>query len=82
MQWVDRRVGQDCWCFVGNHKGKMSKGKVVAVVDLPGYAPSAHYIVELPTSIDPLLEVRDGFTISDAAKKPIGMYRRGNGLQG
>lgn len=76
MQWVDLDVGSDCWCFVGNHKGKMSKGTVVAIVRLPGYA-WPHYIVEIPTIVDPLLEVRDGFSVSDEAGKPIGLHRRG-----
>lgn len=74
MQWVDLDVGDDCWCFVGNHKGKMSKGKIAASVRLPGYA-KPHYIVEIQTSVDPLLEVRDGFSVSDRARKPIGFYR-------
>lgn len=76
MQWIDLDVGSDCWCYAGfNHKGKMSKGKIAAIVSLPGYH-RPHYIVEIPTSIEPLLEVRDGFSISDDAIKPIGIYRR------
>jgi hypothetical protein len=75
MQWIDLDVGDDCWCYVGNHKGKKSKGTIIAIVRLPGYA-KPHYIVEIPTSVDPLLEVRDGFSISDSEKKHIGFLRR------
>ena len=74
MVWIDLDIGDKCWCFVGNHKGKMSEGTIAAIVKLPGYR-TVHYIVEIPTSVDPLLEVRDGFSISDTPKKPIGYLR-------
>ena len=75
MQWVDLDIGNKCWCFVGNHKGKMSEGTIAAIVKLPGYR-TVHYIVEIPTSVGPLLEVRDGYSISDSATRPIGYMRR------
>lgn len=55
-------IGDEAWCYVGSHEGHMSKGKVVAALDLPGYG-YRHYVVEIPTSIDPLLEVRDAMTM-------------------
>jgi hypothetical protein len=74
MKWIDLDVGSKCWIFVGTHKGKMSKGKIAAIVRLPGYS-RPHYIIEIQTSIEPILKVRDGFAVSDAARKPIGFLR-------
>jgi hypothetical protein len=56
----DYKVGDQAWIFLDNHKGERSCGTVVAVLDLPGYSCN-HYVVEVPTEIDPLLEVRDSF---------------------
>lgn len=75
MQWIDLDVGSPCWCYVGRHKGKMSKGKVAAIVRIPGYT-RLHYIVEIPTSNGSMLEVRDGFSVSGSACKAIGFLRR------
>lgn len=50
-------VGDDAWIYVGDHQGDMSHGKVVAVLDLPGWG-IRNYVVEIDTPMDPLLEVR------------------------
>jgi hypothetical protein len=52
----------------------LHEGKVVAILNLEGWI-YPHYVVELQTGIDPILEVRDGFTLSDG-RGPIGMWRR------
>ncbi len=75
MQEVELKVGDPCWCYVGNHKGEMSKGKVVHILNLNGWA-FKHYVIEIPTSADPLLEVRAPWSVSDGANKPIGLMRR------
>jgi hypothetical protein len=75
MQEIELSVGDLCWCYVGNHKGKLSKGKVVHILNLKGW-PCKHYVIEIPTGVEPLLEIRDGLTVSDRAKGPIGFLRR------
>lgn len=54
----DYKIGDSAWIFVGDHGGDMSKGKVVAILDLSDYS-DIQYVVEIPTSMDPLLQVRD-----------------------
>lgn len=53
----DYQVGETVGIYYGNHKGELTEGKVVAFLDLPGWM-HRHYVIELETSIDPLLEVR------------------------
>lgn len=53
----DYKVGDPAWIYVGDHGGNMSKGTVVAILDLPGYN-FQNYVISLPTSMDELLEVR------------------------
>jgi len=53
----DYNIGDFVWIFVGNHHGEMSKGTIVATLDLPGWQ-FRNYVIEVPTSIDSLLEVR------------------------
>lgn len=51
------------------------EGKVVAVLNLEGYS-FEHYVIEVDTHIDPVLEVRNGHTISDCAEGPLGLWRK------
>ena len=69
-------LNEDAWIHLGN--GKLSKGKVIDIFDLAhaGYNKDTEfYIIEIPTEIDPLLEVRTWEQISQDAKGPIGAYR-------
>lgn len=50
-------IGDDAWIFLGHHEGNMTKGKVVAFLDLPGWG-FRNYVIEIDTPIEPLLEVR------------------------
>lgn len=64
------------WIHLGN--GKLHKGRVVDYFDLEhvGYPKSTEfYIVEIPTEIDPLLEVRTWEQMSQDSNGPIGAYR-------
>lgn len=64
------------WIHLGN--GKLTKGKIVDIFDLAhaGYSKETEfYIVEIPTEIEALLEVRTWESISQDAKGPIGIYR-------
>ena len=63
------------WIHLGN--GKLTKGKVVDIFDLEhaGYDKNMEfYIIEIPTEIENLLEVRTWATMSQDAKGPIGAY--------
>lgn len=75
MQVVDLKVGDTCWCYIGNHKGKMTKGTVVHILELDGWA-FKNYVIEIPTAIDPLLEVRGPWSVSEHPRKPIGFHRK------
>lgn len=80
MKYVEANVGDTVWIHGIETRGgenKLTQGKVVHIFRPEGYSMD-QYVVEIPTHIDPLLEVRDGFTVSDAADKPIGIYRRAN----
>lgn len=76
MKTLEFKEGDDCWIAMGG--GKLHKGKVLEVLDLSrhGWVNHKHYVVEIPTSIDPVLEIRDGLTMSDAEDAPLGMWRR------
>lgn len=75
MMAIERQVGDPCWIHgIGRDSG-FTQGKVVYIAQIPGYA-MRHYIVEIETHVDALLEVRDPFTVSDDPNKPIGAFRR------
>jgi intergrase/recombinase len=64
------------WIHIGD--GNLHKGKVIDIFDLEhaGYSKETEfYIIEIPTEIDPLLEVRTWGQMSQDLKGPIGAYR-------
>lgn len=61
-------VGDKAWIYIGNHKGKRTEGTVIAELDLPGYS-FRHYVIEIPTSVDPLLEIRCGSSLEMGNKQ-------------
>jgi len=66
----------EAWIHLGD--GKLHKGNVIDFFDLEhaGYPKEREfYLIEIPTEIDPLLEVRTWEQISQDAKGPIGAYR-------
>lgn len=70
-------VGDTVWIY-GISRGKNTKGKIIAKVDLSsaGYAPDIeHYVVSIPSSIEPLLEIRTWETISQDEAGPVGALR-------
>jgi hypothetical protein len=70
-------VGDTVWIYGINRSNiKPVQGKVVKVVDLSsaGYSDT-QYIVEVPTHIEPLLEVRSWHNISQDEKGPVGSLR-------
>jgi len=50
-------IGEEAWIYLHGHQGEMTKGKVVAILDLPGWG-HPNYVIEIDTPMDPLLEVR------------------------
>jgi len=69
------KVGDDAW--VAGFGRKFSKGKVIKVIDLAdcGYSIGSHYIISIPTEIEPLLEIRTWESISQDKDGPVGMFR-------
>jgi len=69
-------LNDEAWIHLGGEK--LSKGKIIDIFDLAhaGYSKDIEfYLIELPTEIEALLEVRTWETISQDAKGPIGAYR-------
>lgn len=75
MMMLEFRVGDTCWIHEGQENGTnpLVEGEVVHVFTLWGMT---HYVVSLPSFADPVLLVRTGLSMSDAADKPIGLWRR------
>lgn len=72
------KVGDPVWIYGINRSNvKPTQGKVIKVVDLSdsGYSTGDHYIIEIPTSIEPLLEVRTWHNMSQDEKGPVGSFR-------
>ena len=68
--------GDTVWIYLGGYSG-LTEGKVLEVLDLKehGYAHE-QYLIEVPTSIDPVLVLRDFHTLSDTKEGPLFLYRR------
>jgi hypothetical protein len=71
------KVGDDVWIYGIGVKNKLTKGKVIKIVDLSdeGWTVGPHYIIEIPTHIDPLLELRTWENMSQDDRGPVGAFR-------
>jgi hypothetical protein len=70
-------IGDPAWIYGINRSNvKPVQGKVIKVLDLSdaGYT-AEHYIIEVPTHIESLLEVRTWHNISQDEKGPVGSLR-------
>lgn len=69
-------IGDDVWIYGITISNKITKGKVIASIDLSkeGYE-ELHYIIEIPTHIESLLEIRTWHTMSQDELGPIGSIR-------
>jgi len=71
-------IGDAVWIHgVGSSK-VLTRGTVVATVDLShmGYdRDQNHYVISIPTHIEPLLEIRTWESISQDEHGPIGLFR-------
>ena len=69
-------VGDTVWIYgVNRSNTKPVQGKVIKIVDLEGYSVGNHYIIEIPTHIEPILEVRTWHNMSQDEKGPVGSLR-------
>lgn len=75
-------IGDDVWIFGITTENKITKGRVVASIDLSdkGYGFDPHYVIEIPTHIEPLLELRTWHTMSQDENGPIGSFREIGGV--
>jgi hypothetical protein len=74
-------VGDIVWIYGINRSNvKPAGGKVIKVIDLrdAGYTLGNHYIIEVPSHIEPLLEIRTWHNISQDATGPVGSLRELN----
>lgn len=72
-------VGDTVWIYGINRSNvKPTAGKVIKIVDLraEGYTVGDHYIIEVPSHIEPLLEVRTWHNMSQDASGPVGSLRQ------
>jgi hypothetical protein len=69
-------INDDVWIHIGT--GKLHKGKIVEYFDLGHIGrdrSTEYYVIEIPTSIEPLLEVRTWQEMSQDQKGPLACYR-------
>jgi hypothetical protein len=72
-------VGDTVWIYgITRSNAKPVQGKVIKIVDLndAGYSVGNHYIIEVPSHIEPLLEIRTWHNISQDEKGPVGSLRK------
>jgi len=68
-------VGDTVWIYgVSQTNVKSTQGTVVKAFTIEGYN-EVHYVVEIPTEIEPLLEIRTWQTISQTANGHVGSLR-------
>jgi hypothetical protein len=71
-------IGDAVWIYgITRSNTKPVQGKVIKVVDLgeAGYSVGDHYIIEVPTHIEPVLEIRTWHNISQDDRGPVGSFR-------
>jgi hypothetical protein len=71
-------VGDTVWIYgINRSNAKPTAGKIIKVVDLSdaGWSIGNHYIIEIPSHIEPLLEIRSWHNISQDAQGPVGSLR-------
>jgi hypothetical protein len=83
---TEYKVGDNAWIYgISRSNLKPVKGKVIKIVDLTdaGYSDSLgnHYVIEISTHIDPLLELRSWHNISQDEHGPVGALRNINNIE-
>ena len=71
------KVGDTVWIYGINRSNvKPTKGTVIKTVDLSGAGYTyEHYVIEIPSHIEPLLEIRTWHNISQDELGPVGSLR-------
>jgi hypothetical protein len=71
------KVGDTVWIYGINRSNvKPTQGTVIKSLDLSGAGYTyEHYVIEVPTHIEPLLEIRTWHNISQDAQGPVGSLR-------
>ena len=73
------KIGDDVWIYGVSTSNKITKGKVITSIDLsPQGYQELHYIIEVPSHIEPLLEIRTWHTMSQDDRGPVGSLRNIN----
>jgi len=71
-------IGDPVWIYgITRSNVKPTKGKVIQILDLgnAGYTDGPHYVVEIPTHIESLLEIRTWENMSQDDRGPVGSLR-------
>jgi hypothetical protein len=70
-------IGDTVWIYgINRSNTKPAQGKVIKAIDLSGAGYTyEHYVIEVPSHIEPLLEVRSWHNISQDAQGPVGSFR-------
>ena len=69
--------GDIVWLYgISKENNKLTKGIVSMVLTVPGYESQSHYLISVPSPIEPLLEVRTWETISQDSSGPVGGFRQ------
>ena len=82
MKKEEYKIKQPVWIHMG--ESKLVGGRVVEVIDLvhlkEGYSEDNElYVIEIPSSIEPIYEVRTWEQISPTAKGPINLFTQVKG---
>jgi hypothetical protein len=71
-------IGDAVWVYgVSRSNPVLTEGKIIKIFDLSdcGYDKEPHYLIQIPSAFEPLLEIRTWHTISQDTKGPVGSYR-------
>ena len=70
-------VGDVVWIYgITRSNTKPVQGKVIKAIDLSGAGYTyEHYVIEVPTHIEPILEIRTWHNISQDENGPVGSLR-------
>lgn len=77
-------VGETVWVYgINRSNARPTAGTVIKVIDLSdvGVFPEEQYIIEIPTHIEPLLEIRSWQTISQDPQGPVGALRNTGNIE-
>jgi hypothetical protein len=68
-------IADTVWIYgVARQSNRLSKGKIIHKFTLESHT-EVQYVVSVPTSIEPLLEIREWSTISQDSTGPVGALR-------